>query len=147
MPSRVTLTLMNAVHRGLIAVSRGKAGWSMGGMPVLELTTTGRRSGRQRSTMLTAPLTLDEGMVVVASRGGDHQHPAWFLNLQADPHVQVAAGGAAPEPMVARVLTPAERAEAWPRITARYRNYAGYQERTAREIPLVVLAPESSSTP
>ena len=147
MPSKTTLTLMNAVHRGLIAVTRGKAGWSMGGMPVLELTTTGRKSGQARSTMLTAPLTLDEGMVVVASRGGDDQHPAWFLNLQADPHVLVAVGGAPAVPMLARVLTADERAEAWPRITSRYRNYAGYQERTTREIPLVVLVPESPSAP
>ena len=143
MPSRFTLTAMNAVHRAIIAVTRGKAGWSMGGMPVLELTTTGRRSGQRRTTMLTAPVTLDGNLVVVASRGGDDVHPAWFLNLRADPDVLVAREGATPVPMRARVLTSAERAELWPTITARYRNYAGYQERTSREIPLVVLEPRS----
>ena len=147
MPSNLTLSLMNTVHRGLIAVTFGRVGWSVAGMPALELTTTGRRSGRPRSAMLTAPLTIGDGLVVVASRGGDDQHPAWFLNLEADPHVRVALGGNPAVPMLARVLDPAERAEAWPQITARYRNYGTYQTRTEREIPLVLLTPEPSSTP
>ena len=147
MPSRFTLTAMNAVHRGLIAATFGRVGWSMSGMPALELTTTGRKSGQPRSTMLTAPLTIDDGLVVVASRGGDDVHPAWFLNLQADPHVRVAVGGKPAVRMLARVLSADERAEVWPTITSRYSNYAGYQKRTTREIPLVLLSPESSSTP
>ena len=116
-------------------------------MPVLRLTTTGRRSGEPRTVMLTSPHQVGDAFVIVASRGGDDRHPSWFLNLQADPHVLVAVGGAPAVPMLARVLTADERAEAWPRITSRYRNYAGYQERTTREIPLVVLVPESPSAP
>ncbi len=146
MPSKLALTAMNAVHRALIAVSFGRIGWSVGGMPALELTTTGRRSGQQRSTMLTAPVLLEGKPVVVASRGGDDANPAWFLNLQADPHVLVGIGGKPAVPMTARVLTSAERAELWPQITAKYSNYAGYQRRTAREIPLVVLEPAPETT-
>ena len=147
MPSKLTLTLMNTIHRALIAVTFGRVGWSMAGMPALELTTTGRKSGQARSTMLTAPLTIGDGLVVVASRGGDDMHPAWYLNLVADPHVRVAVGGKPAVPMLARVLGPVERAEAWPTITSRYRNYAEYQARTTREIPLVLLEPETIAAP
>ena len=78
--------------------------------------------------------------VVVASRGGDDQHPAWFLNLQADPTVKVAMKGAAVT-MHARVATAAERADLWPKVVAAGKNYAGYQRKTQREIPLVLLEP------
>lgn len=141
MPSDLTLKAMNAAHRALIAVTRGRYGWHVAAMPALELTTTGRRTGRPRATMLTAPLQLGDTLVVVASRGGDDQHPAWYLNLLAHPDVRVAREGRPPVPMRARVLSDAERAEHWPTITARYANYAAYQRRTARVIPLVALEP------
>lgn len=111
------------------------------GMQVLELTTIGRRSGEPRSTMLTAPLRVGQAWIVVASRGGEDQHPAWFLNLRAEPRIEVAMNGKPSVPMRARVASTEERAELWPRITARYTNYAGYQKRTSREIPLVFLEP------
>jgi deazaflavin-dependent oxidoreductase (nitroreductase family) len=110
-------------------------------MPVIELTTIGRRSGEQRSTMLTSPLQEGVAYVVVASRGGDDRHPAWFLNLRDDPRVEVVIGGGPRTPMLARVATPEERARMWPVITKRYTNYAGYQTKTKREIPLVLLEP------
>lgn len=138
---------MNAVHRALIALTRGRAGWTYAGMPVVELTTTGRRTGEPRRSMLTAPMTLDGGLVVVASRGGDDRHPAWFLNLEADPDALVARDGGPALPMRARVLTSAERADLWPQITRAYRGYAEYQERTTREIPLVVLRPVPDAAP
>ena len=132
---------MNATHRLLLWASRGKVGWDAMGMPVLELTTTGRRTGTLRSVMLTAPAHLGESPVVVASRGGDDQHPSWFLNLRDEPKVEVSIKGAAPVPMIARVATAQERSRLWPDIAQRHKNYAGYQERTEREIPLVVLDP------
>lgn len=141
MPSRFTLVAMNAVHRAMIAVSFGRLGWTVQGNPALELTTTGRRSGRPRATMLTSPLQIGDALVVVASRGGDDHHPAWFLNLEADGGVRVARNGRPAVPMRARVLSDAERAELWPRITARSPNYAAYQRRTERVIPLVLLEP------
>src|SRR5665647_775399 len=70
MPSKMTLVAMNAVHRAVIAVSFGKLGWTLSGRPALELTTTGRKSGQPRSTMLTSPLQIGDALVVVASRGG-----------------------------------------------------------------------------
>ncbi len=141
MPSNFTLKAMNAVHRAMIAVSGGRVGWDIGRMPVVELTTTGRKSGQPRSAMLTAPLRVNGSYIVVASRGGDDIHPAWFLNLRDDPHVQVAIKGGPRTPMLARIATPEERAAWWPRITADHANYAGYQEKTEREIPLVALDP------
>jgi deazaflavin-dependent oxidoreductase (nitroreductase family) len=93
MPSDFALKSMNAIHRGLLAVTFGKVGWKAGGMPVLELTTTGRKSGQERSCMLTSPLQVGDTYVIVASRGGDDHHPAWYLNLEANPDVQIAVGG------------------------------------------------------
>ena len=153
MPSRLTFTALNVVHRALQRLSGGRLGWRVGRMEVVELTTTGRRSGRPHTVLLTVPLRVEGRPVLVASRGGDDRPPDWLLNLQADPVVHVhqgearADGGARAHPgkgrrMRARVATAAERAEWWPRVTATYRGYHGYQERTAREIALVVLEPE-----
>ena len=141
MPSDLVLKTMNAVHRGLLAVTGNRVGASVGGMPTLELTTRGRTSGQRRSVLLTAPVTEGSTYVVVASRGGDDRHPAWYLNLCADPDVEVRVVGHEVQPMRARVADPAERARLWPEIAARYPNYRQYQERTEREIPLVFLEP------
>src|SRR4051794_20669449 len=105
MPSDFALKGMNSIHRAVLTVSRGRLGWNAGSMPVLELTTTGRKSGQKRSVMLTSPLQEGDAIVVVASRGGDDHHPAWFLNLQADPDVEVALKGGRRQPMRARVAS------------------------------------------
>ncbi len=132
---------MNGAHRLLLKASGGRIGYDAMGMPVVELTTIGRRSGEARSVLLTAPIDLDGNLVVVASRGGDDRHPAWYLNLREHPAVEVSVRGGPRTPMRARILDPDERARLWPQITGKYSNYAGYQERTQREIPLVVLEP------
>jgi deazaflavin-dependent oxidoreductase (nitroreductase family) len=110
-------------------------------MPVLELTTTGRRSGQPRSVMLTSPVREGDTYVVVGSRGGDDHHPAWFLNLQADPDVEVSYQGQDRRPMRARVADADERARLWPKVTGGYKGYADYQAKTDREIPLVLIGP------
>jgi deazaflavin-dependent oxidoreductase (nitroreductase family) len=138
----VVLKAMNAVHRAVLGVTGNRVGASFGGMPSLELTTTGRKSGKQRSVMLTSPLQEGDAYIVVASRGGDDIHPAWFLNLRDNPRVEVRVVGTPARRMHARVATPEERARMWPLIAGKYRNYAGYQKRTTREIPLVVLEAE-----
>jgi deazaflavin-dependent oxidoreductase (nitroreductase family) len=141
MPHDLVLKAMNGAHRLLLKATGGRVGYDAMGMPVLELTTIGRRSGEPRSVLLTAPLEVDGHPVVVASRGGDDRHPAWFLNLRDRPDVEVSLKGGPRVPMRARVVGPDERARLWPQIAQRYRNYAGYQRRTEREIPLVVLEP------
>lgn len=141
MPSDLVLKTMNAVHRVILKVSGGRMGWEAAKMPVLELTTTGRKSGHKRVVLLTSPLQDGDTIVVVASRGGDDQHPAWFLNLRDNPDVEVSLKGKAKQPMLARVASPQERARLWPLVTADHKNYAGYQSKTEREIPLVLLDP------
>jgi deazaflavin-dependent oxidoreductase (nitroreductase family) len=139
MPTDLQLKAMNTIHRALLKISGGRFGWRVGGMASLELTTTGRKSGRPHSVMLTSPVQEGDAIVVVASRGGDDHHPAWFLNLRDHPDVEVAFAGKPAQSMRARVATPEERAALWPRVTAAYKGYAGYQRKTAREIPLVLL--------
>ncbi len=140
-PSDFQLKTMNLVHRTVLKLTGGKIGWTTGGMPALQLTTLGRKTGEPRSVMLTSPIQEGETIVIVASRGGDPQHPAWFLNLQANPDVSVSLQGKPSRPMRARVATAEERATMWPRVTASYKGYAGYQTKTTREIPLVLLEP------
>jgi deazaflavin-dependent oxidoreductase (nitroreductase family) len=110
------------------------------GMPIVLLTTTGRKSGRPRATMLLAPVQDSDRLVLVASYGGDDRHPAWFLNLRDNPHVEVLMDGRTRR-MHARVASREEKAALWPRVTAVAWNYAQYQRQTARDIPLVILEP------
>ncbi len=140
-PSDAILKTVNSAHRAVVKLTGGRFGWKAGGMPVVELTTTGRKSGTPRTVMLTSPVQDGERIVVVASRGGDPQHPAWFLNLRAEPKVEVAFRGEAKRPMLARVATAEERAELRPRVVATYKGYGNYQTKTDREIPLVFLEP------
>jgi deazaflavin-dependent oxidoreductase (nitroreductase family) len=142
-PSDLTFKAVNAVHRAVQLVTFGRVGWRTASMPVLELTTTGRRSGQPRTVLLTSPLQEGDSYVVVASRGGDDTHPAWYLNLRHDPAVQVATGGGPRRPMRARVADADERARLWPTITAGHKSYADYQTKTDREIPVVILEPAS----
>ena len=139
MPSDLALKAMNTIHRTILTVSGGRLGWRAGGMPVLELITTGRKSGESRAVMLTSPVQEDEKWIIVASRGGDDQHPAWFLNIQANPKVQVRLQGGAMQSMTATIANPAERARLWDAVVAAYPHYGSYQKKTEREIPLVIL--------
>jgi deazaflavin-dependent oxidoreductase (nitroreductase family) len=132
---------MNLAHRLLIKASFGRLGYDAANMPVLELTTIGRKSGTARSVMLTAAGQDGERLIVVASRGGDPTHPAWFLNLRDNPDVEVKLRNGPRRPMRARVMAADERARVWPELSARHTMYAGYQRRTDREIPLVWLEP------
>lgn len=141
MPSDLLFKAMNTIHRGALKLTGGRVGWRTSGMEVLELTTTGRKSGQPRTVMLTSPLQQGDTLVIVASRGGDDRHPAWFHNLRDNPDVDVVVGGQPKKRMRARVASADERADLWPQITSAHRNYAGYQTKTTREIPLVLLEP------
>lgn len=106
---------------------------------MLLLTTTGRDTGRDHTVPL---LYLKEGerLVVIASYGGRASHPDWFRNLQADPSVRVRIGERSTE-MRARVATDEERSLWWPQAVKAYSDYAVYQTRTDRVIPIVFLEP------
>ena len=139
MPSDLAFKTLNAVHRTILRVSRGWLGGSLIHMPVVELTTTGRKTGRPRSVLLTSPVQEGDTIVVVASRSGDPNHPAWFLNLRDDPEVTVRLKGGPPQPMTATIVSNTERQRLWPLVVKKYRPYGRYQSRTERQIPLVRL--------
>lgn len=111
-------------------------------VPTLLLTTTGRRSKKR----LVLPLIYGKtphGYAIVASKGGAPSHPAWYLNLNADPDVEVQVGAAKFEAR-ARTASGAERAALWKQLAELFPPYDAYQRRTEREIPVVVLEPLTS---
>ena len=107
------------------------------GSPTLILTTQGRRSGEERLNALIYGMHGDDP-VVVASRGGSPQHPGWYLNLRENPDVRVQIRGERFRAR-ARVATPEERPELWEQMTGLWPDYDTYQEKTDREIPVVIL--------
>lgn len=93
--------------------------------------------------MLTAPIHEDGRYVLVASKGGDDRHPEWYLNLVAQPNIELTIGKET-LPFTARTATAEEKADMWPRIVSVYRGYAGYQRKTDRDIPVVICEPRSA---
>jgi F420H(2)-dependent quinone reductase len=133
---------MNAItnaHAWLYRVSGGRLGGRLAGAPVLLLDHVGRRSGTARTTPLV--YTRDgPDYVIVASRAGSDVDPAWWLNLKARPATSVRVGSER-RAVVARQATPEEKARLWPRVCETYSDYAAYQRRTKREIPVIILTP------
>ncbi|HET8980703.1 MAG TPA: nitroreductase family deazaflavin-dependent oxidoreductase [Solirubrobacteraceae bacterium] len=129
--------LFGQAHVKKYRETNGAEGHEWQGATVLILTTTGRRSGEPRSTPLIYGRDGDD-YVVVASKGGDEDHPSWYLNLVADPHVevQVLADRFAAR---ARTATPEEKPRLWQAAVERWPAYADYQRKTSREIPVVIL--------
>ena len=115
----------------------GKVGHEWEGTRTLILTTRGRRTGAERANALIYGRHGDD-YLVVASRGGSDTPPAWYLNLQADPEVQVQVLGDRFTAR-ARTATPEEKPELWRTMTAEWPAYDEYQRKTSREIPVVVL--------
>ena len=139
------LRTMNVVHRSLLAVSGGRIGATMGKMPVVKVTTTGRTSGKPRTVMLTTPVRDGDTLVFVASKAGDDRDPDWYRNLVANPELRVEpVDGGEPMTLVARTASAEEKASLWPRIVEAYQGYGGYQDKTDRDIPVVIAEPPSS---
>jgi deazaflavin-dependent oxidoreductase (nitroreductase family) len=136
----ISLKTMSRVHQAIVHLSGGQVLGSAFGMPVVELHTVGRKSGRPRSTMLTAPVIDGGRVVLVASKGGDDRDPDWYRNLVANPEVELTMAGRR-RPMRGRPASPQEKAELWPRVIAAYQGYGSYQRRTSRDIPLVICEP------
>jgi len=128
------------VHQWLYELSDGRIGATLGGRPMLLLRTVGRRTGQPRTSAL---LYVRDGdaHVVVASKGGSPQHPGWFHNLTSQPNVEIQVGRQR-TPVRARVAQGEERARLWARADeVNHGQYAIYQSRTKRTIPVVVLEP------
>ena len=136
----VAAKAVTSLHKAFFHASKGRVGGKGFGMPVVELATTGRKTGKRRTTMLTTPVHDDGRVILVASYGGDDRHPTWFLNLRDNPEVELTMDGKT-RPMRARVASSQEKEELWPRVVESYKGYGQYQKRTERDIPLVILEP------
>ena len=122
--------------------SHGAEGNTLRGMPVIVLTTVGAKSGKLRKNALMR-VEHDGEYAVVASLGGSPSHPVWYYNVVANPQVELQ-DGATRRDYTARELTGAEKALWWERAVAAYPDYAAYQRRTEREIPVFLLTPTSA---
>src|ERR1051325_6547885 len=141
-PSKLSVALQNAftsIHTFVYAGTNGAIGGRMMNCPVLLLTTTGRKTNKQRTVPL---LYLADGdhIVLVASNGGATKHPTWWLNLQANPEAQIQVRGLKRR-VRAEQASAEEKRRLWPRLTAMYPGYKNYQEITNRDIPVVILQP------
>jgi F420H(2)-dependent quinone reductase len=127
----------SAFHRVLYQATNGMLGQRLAGNDMLLLTTRGRLTGQPHTVPL---LYLRDGdrFLVIASYGGRDRHPEWYLNLLADPSVTARVADRKVV-LTARTASSAERDEWWPRVVASYGDYAVYQTRTDREIPIVTL--------
>jgi deazaflavin-dependent oxidoreductase (nitroreductase family) len=131
---------VSGFHTAVYRASGGRIAGEAGNLPVLLLTTTGRKTGKRR----TAPLLFvrdGDDLVVAASNGGMDWFPAWWLNLQQHAAAVVEIGRERRD-VIARKADPARRARLWPEFTGPYPGYLEYESRTAREIPLVILRPD-----
>jgi F420H(2)-dependent quinone reductase len=127
------------LHSSIYRASDGRIWGKMFGAPVLLLNTTGRKSGQRRTTPLV--YTMDgEDFVLIASNGGAPKHPAWYLNLMANPDVTVEIGDREVR-VRAEEASPEEKPRLWQKMVEVYSGYDGYQRKTEREIPVIVLHP------
>jgi len=113
-------------------------------MPVLLLTTTGRKSGKPRTQPL-AYTRAGEGYAVIASKGGAPRHPLWYLNLRANPLAQVTVGRQTEE-VRAREAEGEERERLWRQLADVFPGYDKYALKTSRRIPVIVLEPRAGSS-
>jgi len=134
------IKIMSALNTWAYRLTGGRLGGTfLRGAPVCLVVVTGRKTGRA----LTVPLLyLADGddVIIVASKGGMAKHPLWYLNLEANPRCEVEIGRKK-RTMVARRVSAEEKAALWPRLCAMYPDYAGYQARTTRDIPVLRLSP------
>jgi deazaflavin-dependent oxidoreductase (nitroreductase family) len=126
-----------------IVGSGGTEGLTLRGVPVVLLTTRGRKTGKLRRTPLMR-VEHDGEYAVVASLGGAPKHPVWYWNIVAEPHVELQDGPAAGD-YLAREVFGEEKARWWRRANEVWPDYDGYQRKTDRQIPVFVLTPASGS--
>jgi deazaflavin-dependent oxidoreductase (nitroreductase family) len=132
--------LFGQEHIDRYIATDGEEGHDWQGTQTLLLTTTGRRSGKP----ITKPLIYGrhaDDYLVVASWGGNDRQPPWYLNLEANPEVEIQVKGDKMRAR-ARTATPEEKRELWPIMTKEWPDYDNYQTKTDRDIPLVVVEPE-----
>jgi deazaflavin-dependent oxidoreductase (nitroreductase family) len=134
------ITLIGDEHVRQYRETDGEVGYIWNGAPILLLTTTGRRSGEQKTSALIFGRDGDD-YLIVGSMGGAPKHPSWYLNLSANPDVEIQVRGDR-IPAVARTASDDEKARLWQIMTEVWPNYDVYQTRTDRSIPVVVISPK-----
>jgi deazaflavin-dependent oxidoreductase (nitroreductase family) len=137
--SPVLIKFTSATHLFWYRLTGGFIGGKFGNVDILLLTTTGRKSGKSRTTPLLY-MKDGENMVIVASNGGNANHPGWYHNIRANPDIEVEIGRDK-QKIHAEVADAQERARLWPKLVQVYKQYEDYQRDTDREIPLVILKP------
>jgi deazaflavin-dependent oxidoreductase (nitroreductase family) len=138
-PARLALKLGSGAHAGVYRATGGKLFGRMGKSPILLLNTVGRKSGKKRTSPLLYVMD-GEDFVIIASKGGAATHPAWYLNLRANPEATVEIGDREVQ-VEAEVADPEDKARLWQKMVEMYPTYDDYQRKTEREIPLLVLRP------
>jgi deazaflavin-dependent oxidoreductase (nitroreductase family) len=133
-------TLLGDEHVRVYRETDGEVGYMWNGVPILLLTTAGRRTGEQRTSALIYGRDGDD-FLLVASTGGAPRHPSWYLNLVAHPDVEIQVKHEHIS-AVASSATPDEKPRLWKIMTDQWPNYDVYQSRTDRLIPLVVVTPK-----
>jgi deazaflavin-dependent oxidoreductase (nitroreductase family) len=133
------IRFFSALNRGWYKITGGRIGGKFHGAPVVLLTTTGRKTGKERTWPLLA-LKEGDAFVFAASFGGHDQHPAWYLNLVANPDVSVREGKRTVRGR-ARVTSGSEREQLYQKFVDVYSTYGDYAKATDREIPVVVVEP------
>lgn len=131
------MSLLGEEHARVYRETNGETGFIWNGVPILLLTTTGRKSGEPRTVPLIYRQVGDRS-VIIASKGGAATHPAWFLNVSENPEVEVQIRGDVFRAR-ARAAEGAERQELWDEAASAWPNYNVYQTRTDRKIPVVAL--------
>jgi deazaflavin-dependent oxidoreductase (nitroreductase family) len=134
--------ILGSIHRAIYRATGGKVGGRMGKAPVLLLTTTGRKTGKPRTTPLLYA-RVGDGYVVIASKGGAEHDPLWLRNLQATPRAEVQVGRKKQQ-VQARATEGEERERMWRALTDLYGGYDDYAKKTSREIPVVLLEPATA---
>jgi F420H(2)-dependent quinone reductase len=135
----ILFKLFMALQIYFYRLTGGKLGGRMAGIPVLLLTTTGRKSGKEHTTPLGC-FESDGGYVIIASNGGAKSSPGWFYNLKSSPHATIEIGDQVLE-VDAEIAGPDKRPRLWTRLIELSPGYANYQKRTTHEIPVVILHP------
>jgi deazaflavin-dependent oxidoreductase (nitroreductase family) len=139
LPPKAILKLISKLNVLVYRLSGGRVMGKLKGSPICLVTMTGRKSGR-RITMPLMYTPHQDRVLIVASLGGAPQHPVWYHNIMANPDV-VIQDGSRIRKMHARQASAAEKAELWPLCVASYPDFAAYQARTERDIPLMICEP------
>ena len=128
-----------SIYIGMYRLTKGRFGGSMAGLGVLLLTTTGRKTGKIRTTPL-GYIRDNENYVIIASNAGADSNPGWYFNVQNDPKVTIQVNDQEMK-VTAKTADPDTRKRLWAQLVKISPRYGGYETKTSREIPMVILAP------